>query len=129
MNYAQIVNTKFEETFGQIVNAEKQKVSLKAEEKKERLQAFVQAVAEFNTPSLIEGLVQEKFGCKYKELTPRRQKIYSAVALLSQKIDPEHVAKQVGMQLFTIQKWHSVYMTKGFTGVKQSLNKVGRKAA
>ncbi len=119
----------YEKTFSQIVSQEKEKISLKAAEKKERLNSFVQAVSQFNTPRAIEKLVGEKFGCKYGELTPRRQKIYSAVALLSQKIDPEHVAKQVGMSLISVQKWHSVYVTKGFTGVKQSLNQVGRKSA
>ena len=128
-NYARVIESKFAATFDRIVNKEKQKIALRATEKKERLKAFVKAVAQFNTPASLEGLVQEKFGCKYNELTPRRQKIYSAVSLLSQKIDPEHVARQVGMKLFTVQKWHSVYMTKGFTGVKQNLNKVGRKSA
>ncbi len=128
-NYARVIESKFAATFDQIVNKEKQKIALRATEKKERLEAFVKAVAQFNTPASIEKLVGEKFGCKYGELTPRRQKIYSAVALLSQKIDPEYVAKQVDMSLISVQKWHSVYVTKGFTGVKQSLNQVGRKSA
>ena len=126
-DFGQIANSKFEEVFGALrLRSVKKDPVLKEAAKREMLESFVAAVGSWKN---LEELVEQKFSCKWNELTARRQKTYSAVVLLSQKISPENVSRQISMPLNTVRGWHSIYISKGFTGVKQHLNSVGRKAA
>lgn len=128
VNYGEIVGSMFEAEFAAMKKELREELEKKHPEakKKEQIMAFLKAVEGFNTPKQIEKLVTEKFGCKFSDLSEYRKQVYSAVVLLSQKIKPEHVARQMGMKLLTIQKWHSVYISEGFTGVKFRLNEFGR---
>lgn len=127
--YNEVVNSQFEAVFANLKKEELSKMQngQVAMSKQARIAAFLAAIGQFKNQKNLASLVSQKFGCKFEELTERRQATYSAVALLSQGISAEHASMQTGLPLGQVDKLHSLYKISGFTGVKNSLNKL-RKA-
>ena len=93
-----------------------------AEAKKEKLQNFVIAVQEFTKPQVLEGLVEEKFFCKFSDLSEKKKLVFSITCLLFKKVSVQDVARQMHVTEGHVEKWHYIYLSKGFTGVKDALN-------
>ncbi len=117
------IDSLFEREFAIVKQDLFQQISLRVEKKREVLSSFVAAVAAFSKPKDLEALVEQKFGCKFEELSEKRKEVFSIVALISQNIELQHVARQMNVHLNVVLKWHEVYKTQGgFTGVKSKMN-------